>query len=54
MRSAPVTVLAADAAEAAHAVRGLRSVAFLDVAGYVLGGGPEVTRSGRRSTSSRA
>jgi hydroxyacylglutathione hydrolase len=41
--STPVTVLAADAAEAGRAVRGLRSVAFLDIAGYVLGGGHEVT-----------
>jgi len=40
----PVTVLAADAAEAGRAVRGLHSVAFLDIAGYVLGAGPEVTR----------
>jgi len=40
----PVTVLAADAAEAARAVRGLHSVAFLDIAGYVLGAGPEVTQ----------
>jgi hydroxyacylglutathione hydrolase len=40
---APVTVLAAAADEAERAVRGLHSVAFLDVAGYVLGGGPEVT-----------
>ena len=39
----PVTVLATDAAEAKRAVRGLHSVAFLDVAGYVLGGGHEVT-----------
>jgi glyoxylase-like metal-dependent hydrolase (beta-lactamase superfamily II)/rhodanese-related sulfurtransferase len=42
--SAPVTILAADAAEAERAVRGLHSVAFLDVAGYVLGAGPEVTQ----------
>ena len=40
----PVTVLAADAAEAGRAVRGLHSVAFLDIAGYVLGAGPEVTQ----------
>ena len=39
----PVTVLAADAAEAVAAIRGLRSVAFDDVAGYVLGGGDETT-----------
>jgi hydroxyacylglutathione hydrolase len=37
----PVTVAATDEAEAADAVRGLRSVAFLDIAGYVLGGGPQ-------------
>jgi glyoxylase-like metal-dependent hydrolase (beta-lactamase superfamily II)/rhodanese-related sulfurtransferase len=36
-----VTVFATDADEAARAVRGLRSVAFLDVAGYVTGGGDE-------------
>jgi hydroxyacylglutathione hydrolase len=36
----PVCVLAADAAEAERAVRGLRSVGFLDIPGYVLGGGP--------------
>lgn len=41
--ASPVTVLAADAAEALRAVRGLHSVAFLDVAGYVLGAGPEQT-----------
>jgi len=41
--SVPVTVLATDAAEALRAVRGLQSVAFLDVAGYVLGAGPEST-----------
>jgi len=41
--STPVTVLAADASEAGRAVRGLHSVAFLDIAGYVLGSGPEVT-----------
>ena len=39
----PVTVLASSAAEAAPAIAGLRSVAFLDVAGYVLGGGAETT-----------
>ena len=37
----PVVVAAADEAEATDAVRGLRSVAHLDIAGYVLGGGPE-------------
>ena len=41
--SNPDTVVAADAAEALRAIAGLRSVAFLDVAGYVLGGGPETT-----------
>jgi hydroxyacylglutathione hydrolase len=42
--SIPVTVLAADSAEAERAVRGLHSVAFLDIAGYMLGAGPEVTQ----------
>jgi len=42
--STPVTVLAAEVAEAERAMRGLRSVAFLDIAGYVLGAGPEVTQ----------
>jgi len=37
----PVTVAAATAAEAARAIRGLHSVGFLDVEGYVLGTGPE-------------
>ncbi len=37
----PVVVLADSADEAAQAVRGLRSVAFLDIAGFVLGGGDE-------------
>ena len=43
--STPVTVVATDAAEAGRAVRGLHSVAFLDIAGYVLGSGPEVTQA---------
>ena len=43
----PVTVLASDPDEAERAVRGLLSVAFEDVAGYVLGGGDEVTGSVR-------
>ena len=34
-------VAAADGAEATEAVRSLRSVAHLDITGYVLGGGPE-------------
>jgi len=42
--STPVTVLAADASEVGQAVRGLHSVAFLDIAGYVLGTGPEATQ----------
>ena len=42
----PVTVLASSAAEAERAIAGLRSVAFLDIAGYVLGGGAETTSSG--------
>ena len=37
----PVVVAATDEAEAADAIRGLRSVGTLDIAGYVLGGGPE-------------
>ena len=41
----PVCVLAAATAEAERAIRGLRSVAFLDVPGYVLGDGPEQSRS---------
>ena len=39
----PVCVLAETAAEAEQAVRGLHSVAFFDVAGFVLGGGDEQT-----------
>jgi rhodanese-related sulfurtransferase len=39
----PVCVLAETAAEAERAVRGLHSVAFFDVAGYVLGDGEEET-----------
>ena len=42
--STPVTIVAAEAAEAERAVRGLHSVAFLDIAGYVLGAGPEITQ----------
>jgi glyoxylase-like metal-dependent hydrolase (beta-lactamase superfamily II)/rhodanese-related sulfurtransferase len=41
----PVCVLAQDADEAQRAVRGLRSVAFLDLSGYVLGAGPEQSGS---------
>jgi glyoxylase-like metal-dependent hydrolase (beta-lactamase superfamily II)/rhodanese-related sulfurtransferase len=37
----PIVVGASDFAEAQAAIRGLHSVALLDVAGYVLGGGPE-------------
>jgi glyoxylase-like metal-dependent hydrolase (beta-lactamase superfamily II)/rhodanese-related sulfurtransferase len=37
----PVVVAATDSREAAAAIRHLRSVGFFDVAGYVLGGGPE-------------
>ena len=37
----PVTVAAGDEDEARRAIRGLCSVGFLDVDGYVLGGGPE-------------
>jgi len=41
----PVCVLASSAEEAERAVRGLRSVAFLDIAGFVLGGGEETMGS---------
>jgi hydroxyacylglutathione hydrolase len=41
----PVVVLAASAGEAGQAVTGLRSVAFADIAGYVLGGGNETTEA---------
>jgi glyoxylase-like metal-dependent hydrolase (beta-lactamase superfamily II)/rhodanese-related sulfurtransferase len=37
----PVAIQAASTMEAERAIHGLHSVAFLDVAGYVLGGGPE-------------
>ena len=37
----PTVVSATDSVEALDAIRGLRSVGLLDVAGYVLGGGPE-------------
>lgn len=36
-----IAVQAADEAEAARAVRGLRAIGFLELAGYVLGAGPE-------------
>jgi hydroxyacylglutathione hydrolase len=39
--AAPVVVAAADEDEVEVATTGLRSVGFLDIAGYVLGGGPE-------------
>jgi rhodanese-related sulfurtransferase len=39
--AAPVVVVACDEDEVRLALRGLRSVGHLDVAGYVLGGGPE-------------
>ena len=38
----PVIVVASDSDEAAAAIRGLHSVGILDVAGYLLGGGPEM------------
>jgi glyoxylase-like metal-dependent hydrolase (beta-lactamase superfamily II)/rhodanese-related sulfurtransferase len=41
--SRPVVVVAADAEEALQAVAGLRSVAFGELPGYVLGGGDETT-----------
>jgi hydroxyacylglutathione hydrolase len=37
----PVAVAARDETEAAEAIRGLRSVGLLDIAGYILGGGSE-------------
>jgi glyoxylase-like metal-dependent hydrolase (beta-lactamase superfamily II)/rhodanese-related sulfurtransferase len=37
----PVVVCATDEGEAADAIRGLHSVGLLEIAGYVLGGGPE-------------
>ncbi len=40
-----VTVLAGSGDEAARAARGLRSVAFLDLAGYVVGGGEETAEA---------
>jgi hydroxyacylglutathione hydrolase len=42
---APVVVLASGPDEALRAVAGLRSVAFEEIAGYVLGGGDETTGS---------
>ena len=39
--AAPVAVLAADEDEARRAIAGLRSVAFSDLPGFVLGGGDE-------------
>ena len=37
----PIVVAAGDETEATSAIRGLQSVGLLDIAGYVLGGGPE-------------
>jgi rhodanese-related sulfurtransferase len=37
----PIVVAATDESEATTAIRGLQSVGMLDIAGYVLGGGPE-------------
>jgi hydroxyacylglutathione hydrolase len=39
--SRPIVVQAASAAEAQRAVRGLHAIGFLELEGYVLGGGPE-------------
>jgi hydroxyacylglutathione hydrolase len=39
----PITVLAATVEEARRAIAGLRSVAFTEIPGYLLGGGDEVT-----------
>lgn len=36
----PLVVVATDESEAIGAIRGLQSVALLDIAGYILGGGP--------------
>ena len=41
----PVCVLADNFHEAQQAIRGLHSVAFFDIAGYVLGGGDERTEA---------
>jgi len=41
LEAGPVVVAASNEDEAAAAVRGLRAVAILDIAGYVLGGGSE-------------
>ena len=38
---APIVVQATDGGEAERAIRGLRSIGFLELEGYVLGGGPE-------------
>jgi glyoxylase-like metal-dependent hydrolase (beta-lactamase superfamily II) len=43
----PTVVAATDEAEAVAAIRGLQSVGLLDIAGYVLGGGPARARVGR-------
>ena len=45
-RRSPVCVLAETADEAQRAIRGLHSVAFFDIAGFVLGGGDEQHRRG--------
>ena len=42
---APIVVQAASAGEAERAVRGLRSIGFLELEGYVLGEGPEQMES---------
>ena len=42
---APIVVQASNADEAERAVRGLRSVGFLELEGYVLGDGPERTEA---------
>ena len=41
----PLTVAASNEDEALNAIRGLRSAGFLDLEGYVLGGGPEAMRT---------
>ena len=40
---APVVILAADEQEVQHAIEGLRSVAIMEIQGFVLGGGDETT-----------
>ena len=50
----PVVVAASSEQEAAEAIRGLRSVGILDLAGYVLGGGTEQLERRRHRAARRA